>query len=146
MSKATASSHFTSGRHLPCSSERSGCPMSPKATSAGVCDDPLAPMQTLGTCCGSQWGRTCLPAFPPGYLSLTEEILSFTVKVRMCPSSLQILGWGNQLCGWQALRTEGCESHSKPNPAMGFGLCHPLERVQSQALCSSKDITLPFLF
>lgn len=52
----------------------------------------LVPIKTLGPSWESRWGRTCLPTFPPGHLSLIENTLSFAVKVKICPTLLQNLG------------------------------------------------------
>lgn len=147
MSKATISSHFTPGRHLPCRSEMAGLQMFSKATSVGVCDDllTLTPMQTLGPYCGKLVGKNMSACFS-FWASKSNWGDSLAVKVRICPSSLQILGRRNWLCGWQTLRTEGCESHSKPNHALSSAPCSPLELVQSWALYLPKDATFPFLF
>lgn len=74
---------------------------SPKPLLPGSVVTPSPRCRHLALYCGSQWGRTCLPVFPLVHLSLAEETLAFAVKVSMCPPSVQILGWGNHLCGWQ---------------------------------------------
>lgn len=145
-SKVTFSSHFTLGRHLPCSSEMAGLQVFSKAISIGACDDllTLTPMQTLAPYCGKLVGKNLSACFS-SWTSKSNWADSFAVKVRICPPSLQILGRGNRLCGWQASRTEGCESHSNPNHALSSAPFSALELVQSWALYP-KDAMFPFSF